>query len=186
LQFQKEGMETNGEALQIEAAKRDPARFGPLYERYFGDIFRFLARRTAREADAADLAQQTFLKAMLALPRYRDQGAPFRAWLYRIALNEVRMYWRSSKGKVYMDLGLAETLQLMQDAELPNGEEDLRALETALGRLREAPAALIEMRYFDGMSFAEIGQVLGISEDAAKMRTHRVLGALRSSLERKA
>ena len=126
------------------------------------------------------------LKALLALPRYRDHGAPFRAWLYRIALNEVRMYWRSNKGKVYMDLGAAETLRLLRDADLPDAEEELRALEGALGRLREAPAALIEMRYFDGMSFAEIGQVLGISEDAAKMRTHRVLGALRSSLGRKA
>lgn len=174
------------EQAEIEAAKQDPARFGPLYERHFGDIFRFLARRTVREADAADLAQQTFLKAMLALPRYRHQGAPFRAWLYRIALNEVRMYWRSNKGKVYMDLGLAETLRLVKDAQVPEGEEELRRLETALGRLREAPAALIEMRYFDGMSFAEIGQVLGISEDAAKMRTHRVLGALRSSLGSKA
>ena len=174
------------EQAEIEAAQRDPARFGPLYERYFADIFRFLARRTAREADAADLAQQTFLKAMLALPRYRHLGAPFRAWLYRIALNEVRMYWRSNKGKVHMDLGMAETLRLLRDADLPDAEDDLRALEGALGRLREAPAALIEMRYFDGLSFAEIGQVLGISEDAAKMRTHRVLAALRSSLERKA
>ena len=85
-----------------------------------------------------------------------------------------------------MDLGLAETLRLVKDAQVPEGEEELRRLETALGRLREAPAALIEMRYFDGMSFAEIGQVLGISEDAAKMRTHRVLGALRSSLGSKA
>ena len=114
-------METN-EKRCIEAAKRDPARFGPLYERYFGDIFRFLARRTAREADAADLAQQTFLKAMLALPRHRDQGAPFRAWLSPHRPQRGAHVLASSKGKVYMDLGLAETLQLMQDAELPNGE----------------------------------------------------------------
>ncbi|MBK6830620.1 MAG: RNA polymerase sigma factor [Flavobacteriales bacterium] len=85
------------EQAAIAAAKRDPRRFTPLYECYFGDIFRFLLRRAGDRDLTNDLAQETFLKAMLALPRYQERGLPFRAWLYRIALNELRMHWRKRK-----------------------------------------------------------------------------------------
>lgn len=173
-----------GEQEEIEAAQRDPARFAPLYDRYFRPIFLFVLRRCGDRDRAGDLTQQAFIKAMQALPRYESRGVPFKAWLYRIALNEVRMFHRSHKGRVNMDLGIAETRMLLEDAGQPEQEERMRLLEGALARLREESAAMIEMRYFDGMSFAEMGQVLGISEDAAKMRTHRVLGSLRDYLSK--
>jgi RNA polymerase sigma-70 factor (ECF subfamily) len=65
-------------------------------------------------------------------------------------------------------------------------EEDMSRLAASLGRLDERQARLIELRYMDGLSFAELGQVLGIGEDAAKMRTHRVLAQLRTDLSRRA
>jgi RNA polymerase sigma-70 factor (ECF subfamily) len=65
---------------------------------------------------------------------------------------------------------------------LPGGDDDMRRLANALGRLEPDKARLIELRYMDGLSFAELGSVLGIAEDAAKMRTHRVLATLRSYL----
>lgn len=170
------------EDQEIAAAQQDIRRFTPLYDRYFHPVFRFIRFRVNDNDQAGDLTQQAFIKAMMALPRYEIRGVPFKAWLYRIALNEVRMFHRKAKGKVFMDLGIAETRHLLQDAELPDKEEDMRKLEAALGALKGSSAALIEMRYFEGMSFLEIGNVLGIREDAAKMRTHRVLAALREYL----
>lgn len=170
------------EEQEIAAAQRDIRRFTPLYDRYFQPIFRFVRFRVGDNDQAGDLTQQAFIKAMMALPRYEARGVPFKAWLYRIALNEVRMFHRKAKGKVFMDLGVAETRQLLDDAELPDKEEDLRRLEAALGTLKESSAALVEMRYFEGLSYLEIGNVIGIGEDAAKMRTHRVLAALREYL----
>jgi RNA polymerase sigma-70 factor (ECF subfamily) len=163
------------------AARNDPARFAPLYERYFGDIFRFILRRAQDRDLTADLTQQTFLKAMLGLPKYEPRGLPFRAWLYRIALNELRMFWRKRR-EVRIDLAHAEARLLSEEIGIPDEDGSLQRLALALGRLNEERARLIELRYMDGMSFAELGQVLGIAEDAAKMRTHRALGELRSYL----
>jgi RNA polymerase sigma-70 factor (ECF subfamily) len=169
------------EQRMVQAAKADPQAFAPLYERYFNDLFRFLFRRSGDRELTADLVQQAFLKAILALPRYQPRGLPFRAWLYRIALNELRMHWRKRK-EVVMDLGLQELKPLAEDCGVLQQEEDMRLIIKGLSALKIDQAQLIELRYFDGLSFAEVGQVLGIGEDAAKMRTHRVLATLRTYL----
>lgn len=167
------------EELQlILAAKAEPARFAPLYERYFGDIYRFLLRRAQDPDLTADLTQQSFLKAMLGLARYEPRGLPFRAWLYRIALNEVRMHWRKKK-EVLIDLSYREVQGLSEEMGLEMDEHEMQRLAAAMSRLDVEKARLIELRYMDGLSFNELGQVLGIGEDAAKMRTHRTLAQLR-------
>lgn len=172
---------TSNEQAEIEAAKADPRRFTVLYDRYFPDIFRFLLRRAGDRDLTADLTQETFLKAMLALPRYQDRGLPFRAWLYRIAFNELRMHWRKRK-EVLIDLSYSQVRGLSEEMGLLSEDDDMKRLAAALGRLDEARSQLIQLRYMDGMSFLEIGQVLGLGEDAAKMRTHRVLAQLRTYL----
>lgn len=169
----------------VRAARTDPQRFTVVYECYFADLFRFVNRRVEHRDLAADLTQETFLKALLALPRYEDRGLPFRAWLYRIALNEVRMHWRKRK-EVVIDVSYMEMRGLSEEIGIAMDNDELHRLAGALGRLDEAKARLIEMRYMDGMSFAELGQVLGIGEDAAKMRTHRVLALLRTYLSPRA
>lgn len=173
------------ERAAIAAARTDPRRFTPLYELYFGDIFRFLLRRCPDRDRCNDLVQDTFLKAMLALPRYQDRGLPFRAWLLRIALNELRMHWRKKKETV-IDLSFQQVKGLSEEFELKLDEDDMQRLARALSRLDEARAQLIHLRFMDGLSYQEVGEVLGIGEDAAKMRTHRTLNALRSYLAPKA
>jgi RNA polymerase sigma-70 factor, ECF subfamily len=174
-------MDPQQEEAAIRAAQADAQRFGPLYDHYFVTIFRFIQRRAGQRELSADLTQQTFLKALLALPKYTFQGLPFRAWLYRIALNEVRMHWRKKK-EVVMDLGWAEVKPLAEECGVAQQEEEMQLIAKCLGRLKPEQAQLIELRYFDGLSFAELGQVLGLGEDAAKMRTHRVLAQLREYL----
>lgn len=174
-------MDPQREQEIIVAAQADPQRFGPLYDQYFAEVFRFIHRRTRASELTADLTQQVFLKALLALPRYEPRGLPLRAWLFRIALNELRMYWRKKK-EVVMDLSWAEVGALSAEVGLQEREEDMQRLASALSRLPAEKARLIELRYFDGASFAEVGQVLGIGEDAAKMRVHRILHILRQYL----
>ncbi|MFN5909809.1 MAG: RNA polymerase sigma factor, partial [Bacteroidota bacterium] len=80
----------------VSLAKQSQQYFGELYERYFERIFRFVFRRLGGMEDTAgDLTQQTFIKAMANLEKYEDRGLPFASWLYRIAQNEVTMYFRS-------------------------------------------------------------------------------------------
>lgn len=169
------------EHAAIAAARVDPRRFTPLYECYFGDIFRFLLRRCTDRDLCNDLVQETFLKAMLALPRYQHRGLPFRAWLYRIALNELRMHWRKRK-EVLIDLSYTQVAGLTEEMGLFLEDEDLRRLGAAMAKLDVDRSQLIHLRYMDGLSYAEIGQVIGVAEDAAKMRVHRILQTLRTYL----
>lgn len=169
------------EIEEIARAQRDARAFAPLYERYFTTIFRFIHRRAGSRELTADLTQQTFLKALLALGKYQARGLPFRAWLFRIALNELRMHWRKRK-EVVMELSFAEVKGLGTEVGLKEADEDMARLARALSTLPPEKARLIELRYMDGLSFAEVGQVLGLGEDAAKMRTHRVLALLREQI----
>lgn len=175
-------MHPEEELALIQAARQRPEAFGPLYESNFLSIYRFILRRAHDRELAADLTQQTFLKAMLALPRYEPRGHPFKAFLFRIALNELRMYWRKRR-EIVRDLSYAEVRSLSEEMDLSGGSEDMRRLAMALGQLEQAKAQLIELRFIDGLSFGEPGAVLGIGEDAAKMRTHRVLAMLRTYLK---
>ena len=178
-------MQDQEETVRIREAQADPERFAILYERHFNEVFRFIFRRAGHKEITADLTQQTFLKAMLGLPRYEPRGLPFRAWLFRIALNEVRMHWRKRK-EVVMGLSIAEVRGMWEEMGFLEDDGRQQHLARALGRLSEDKARLIELRFMDGLSFAEIGQVIGIGEDAAKMRTHRVLAVLRDYLSPRA
>ena len=75
------------EPALVDAARSDPAAFVELHARYEACVWRYLRARTATEEDAADLTQQTFLQALDGLPRYRERGLSFAAWLFRIARN---------------------------------------------------------------------------------------------------
>ncbi|MBK9148442.1 MAG: sigma-70 family RNA polymerase sigma factor [Flavobacteriales bacterium] len=170
---------------QVALAKSSTEAFGPLYERYFGDVFRFILRRAADRELTADLTQQAFVKAMLSIDRYESRGLPFRAWLYRIALNELRMHWRKRK-EVLIDMSTKQVKGMVAEMELLLDPSDMERVAQALSGLEEARAQLIHLRFMDGLSYQEVGEVLGIGEDAAKMRTHRTLNALRSYLAPKA
>src|SRR5947208_8067743 len=73
----------------VEAAQRDTARFGDVYERYFEIVYAFVARRVRNRTEAEDLTAEVFRKALQSLPRFKWTGAPFAAWLFRIASNMI-------------------------------------------------------------------------------------------------
>src|SRR5260370_11756081 len=75
--------------MLVEAAQKDPAKFGDLYEIHFGRVYAFIARRMRDRDKAEDLTSEVFHKALANLKSYTWTGAPFAAWLYRIAANAV-------------------------------------------------------------------------------------------------
>ncbi len=83
-------MDHSAEAAQVEAAKRDPAAFAPLFQAYYDKVLTYAYRCTMNITVAEELTSNTFFKAVRAMPKYR-RGIPFSAWLYRIATNEIRM-----------------------------------------------------------------------------------------------
>src|SRR5271166_2995625 len=84
----------------VQRARSDPAAFGQLYEAHYQPILNYLYRRTLSVTVAEELTSNTFFKALRELPGfYPRPGVRFRSWLFRIATNEARMYWRSHKGR---------------------------------------------------------------------------------------
>lgn len=153
-----------------------------LYEKYFEQIFRFVYKRLGGDEEcASDLTQQTFIKAMAHIEKYVDMGLPFSSWLYRIAQNEVSMYFRESKKvktvcvEQYAVAGLIEEV----DATCSTSIETQEKLVQLLNGLDQEHIDLIELRYFQGLSFKEISEIYTITEANAKMRVYRILEKLK-------
>lgn len=169
------------DAALVRAARQDGAAFGELYDRYVDRVYSYLRARTALEEDAADLTQQVFLKALDALPRYREGSVPFAAWLFRIAHNAAIDHHRRRRGTVTWDL-LPEALQPIAMDDLEAGalrREAITRLRELLCGLDPETRELLALRFAAGLTIAEIAAVIGKSEAAAKKRLARTLRALK-------
>src|SRR5712691_1311963 len=83
-----------GERWLVEAAQKDPSKFGDLYEIHFAPVYAFIARRLRDRDKAEDLTSEVFHKALANLKSYTWTGAPFGAWLFRIAANALSDQWK--------------------------------------------------------------------------------------------
>lgn len=180
--FRKKHIENLSESEIIEFAKKRPDYFGVLYDRYFEQIFRFVYKRIGgNEAIAGDLTQQCFIKAMANLTKYEDRGFPFSSWLYRIAQNEVLMFFREQKKHFTITIEERHVISLFEEA-TDGGTmslEDQEKLVTFLNEMEQEQLDLIELRFFQGLSFTEIADIYAITEANAKMRIYRILEKLK-------
>lgn len=172
------------EAALIQASQRDIAAFGPLYARYVDRIYTYLCTRTgsARSDDAADLTQQVFLHALDALPRYQPrEGVSVVAWLFRIACNAATDWQRRQRPTLSWEAVPEE--QHPQAPETADGmalrRDEIVEARRLLAGLDEGAREALLLRFTAQLSLAEVGAVLGISEDAARKRITRTLHALK-------
>ena len=169
------------EAEVIALAKTDVRHFGQLYETYFDTIFRFIYKRLGgNEAEAGDLCQQTFLNAMANIHCYEDRGLSFCSWLYRIAQNEVNMFFRKQQGNYTVDIEERTFSGMLVEAGIPNymSQETQELLIRLLNDMEQEHLDLIELRFFQELSFKEIADIYNITEANAKMRIYRILEKL--------
>ncbi len=172
----------NQEWLEIQAAQKNPARFGVLYNRYYEPIFRYIYRRCLEEDVTADICSQVFLKAMQKINKYQFKGVPFSAWLYRIASNEISQHYRNQKKTrtvAIEDSNIGDMFEEMEINELEPYKEKLLA---ALDNLTPKDLQLIEMRFFEQRPFKEIAEILEITESNAKVKTYRLLNRMKKVL----
>ena len=165
------------ERALIEAAQADPARFVDLYERHFHRVYGYVIRRTGNRTEAEDITSAVFERALANLSRFEWRGAPFVAWLYRIAANALADRRR----------------QIEHDSpdpppDVPDGREseeiERRAmLYQLVDRLPDTQRQVIEMRFVDQRSIREIATALDRSEGAVKQLQLRALENLRKSME---
>ena len=181
----KSDIEIKEELQLIEAAKENSARFGLLYDKYYKSIFVFIYRRTDDEELTADITSQVFLKALINIKKYEYKGVPFSAWLFRIAFNEINMYFRKNNAQRVVSLNQYAMVQIAQEAELEENAEGIKQMMIAVKQLDALELQLIELRFFEMRQFKEIGEILNITEANAKMKLYRILDKLKPILEKK-
>lgn len=184
-------LESNGEILDedqmlVSAARQDTEAVGRLFDKYYSEILGYIYHCTLDSTVAEDLTSNVFLAAFRHLGRYRWRQIPFRAWLFRIATNEVRMHWRRQR-RVKM-------VSLQPDADIhaagPSAADSLEAAEEyrllykALLELRLKYRTVIILRYFEDKAIAEICEITATKEGTVKSQLHRGLARLQDILVR--
>lgn len=171
---------THGEErLLVEAAQRDPVKFGDLYEIHFELIYGYIARRVRDRDTAEDLTAEVFHKALANLRGYEWRGAPFAAWLIRIAANAVADWSKHATREVSAGDDLPE---LSSQPEM-EGIEDRARLFRLVNQLPDDQRRVIFERFVDEMSIREIAGRLGRTEGAVKQLQFRALQNLRTLME---
>lgn len=174
------------EAELIASAKQDPTAFGRLYELNVRKIYSYIYYRTGNHHDAEDLTAKVFFKAMEHIGRYQDRGAPFSAWLYRIAHNTVANWHRGNRrGELVALDDIVGTLALGDDPQrLAELSESKDHLLQAISTLPADRQQLLILKFVERCSNQEIGQIMGRSEGAIKSLYHRTLLSLRKGMDR--
>jgi RNA polymerase sigma-70 factor (ECF subfamily) len=166
------------------AASGDAAAIGELYRRHAPAIFRYLFYRLGDRERAEDLASEVFVRALEALPRYRRQGRPFSAWLYRIASARVADYYRRHRRRPTVPLAADLPARGGDPGEVAESRLTAELLQQVIARLSPLQQQVIVLRFLEGLSHAEVAQVIGRSEGAVRVLQFRALEALRRLLER--
>jgi len=167
------------ERLLVEAAQKDPARFAELYEINFGRVYAFIARRVPNRDEAEDLTSEVFHKALANLPRFKWRGAPFAAWLFRIAANMIAD--RSKRTTKERDISEADEPTDLTQISLE--EIEFRAqIFRLVDALPVDQRRVIAMRFAEEKSVRAIADEMGRTEGAVKQLQFRGLQHLRAQL----
>lgn len=163
----------------IRQAQKDPSSFGPLYKMYHEQIFRYIYQRMDDEDLAFDVTSQVFMKAMKNLHRYEYRGVPFASWLYRIAKSELYQAFRDKKAERTVNVESVHIFDMAEEMDEDTNESNKKKIYQCLSKLKENDMQLIEMRFFEKRSFKEIGDILELTENNAKVKTFRALEKLK-------
>ena len=153
------------EATIIAAAQQNPAKFQALYEKYFDQIFLFVNKKVKQHDISGDITSQVFLKALLKINSFQFRNVPFSAWLYRIASNEVNLYYRNNKKLREVNMDEAWVHQLAQELDNDPGdiEEQEQRLLQAMTKLKEKDLLILRLRFYESCSFKEVAQKTGMT-----------------------
>ena len=173
------------ERSMVEAAQRDASRFAEIYQRYFELVYAYVVRRVRDRAATEDLTSEVFRKALANLKRFKWTGAPFGAWLLRIAANLIADRARRAGREVTADEPSLNAAAIDGLVDSQSQQSYLEAAERGarLFRLVEAlpddQRRVVAMRFAEEKSISEIAAELNRSEGAIKQLQFRALQNLR-------
>jgi RNA polymerase sigma-70 factor, ECF subfamily len=165
------------ERLLVEAARKDPSRFGDLYERHFEYVYAFVAGRVGGRQEAEDVTSDVFRRALAYMPRYEWRGVPFGVWLRKIASNAIADRWKSAAREhdaaAFLEVAAAN----------PESPSDrIAEVYRLVDQLPEDQRRVVRMRFAEEMSVRQIARAIGRTEGAVKQLQFRALQSLRVRL----
>ena len=170
------------ESVLIRRAQQgDADAAAELYYRHVPAIYRYFLFRVNEQAVAEDLTGEVFLKMTEGLPRFSDRGAPFAAWLFRIAHDRLIDYRRASRRQ---NEELSEAIiDDSIDPETRAGLQlDSRQLARGIASLTDEQRFVIQLRFVEGCSLEETAQMMNKTVGAIKALQHRALQNLAHKL----
>lgn len=173
------------ERILIGQLSQNPEHFRRLYRHYFPRIFAYVAYRVHTKQEAEDVTATIFMKVVRAIRgfEYRGDGS-FATWLFRIAHNEVRQFYRSHRESISLDdLPDIASAGLLPDEAFARKEQFAR-LRDALDRLSPRRQEIITLRFFGGLRNQEIAAVLALDERTVASHLCRGLEDLKRSYTR--
>ena len=162
-------------ALITQAQRGDRGAVGALYQAYSQRIFRYIVFRVPTTADAEDLTAEVFVGMVKGLPNYQVTGAPFEAWLYRIAASKVVDFYRQTSRRSQTELSdnLRDSTPLPEEQILQDQAFD--HLRAAMRQLPDDYQSILLLRFVERKSHEEVAALLGSTASAVKSAQHRAL-----------
>jgi len=170
----------------VAQARTDRAAFGQLYDLYVRRVYAFCALGGRSREEAEDLTAQTFERALRAIDRYEERGAPFSAWLLRIAAHVVAD--RARRAEPLDAAPLDDDDGATADA-VPDWAEEWERATWLRGHLVTLPAdqqRVVQLRYYEDRSFGDVAVRMDRSENAVKQLLRRALAAVRMRVHEEA
>ncbi|HDN79529.1 MAG: RNA polymerase subunit sigma-70 [Chloroflexi bacterium] len=171
------------ELLLKRASRNDPAALAQIYDTYAAKIYNYIYHRTGDHNVAEDLTADVFLRMLEAIRKGHPPRVSISAWLYRIAHNLVVDYFRQRPGETTIPLDerlVAADVNVAVEKRLARQQ-----LLAAISRLTPDQQQVIVLKFMEGLSNAEVAQILGKTEGAVKALQHRALNSLRQILRGK-
>lgn len=157
----------------------DNDAFRQLYDRFAGPLEGAVRRRISSDEAARDIVQEAFVRFHRARFDFRE-GALVRPWLYTIAFNLSRDWGRKHGRRVVVEWNERDHPTESEDQVVR--QEDIERVRVALGELDEKHREVIDLHWFEGLSFPEISEITGDGVSALKVRAHRTYKKLRALL----
>jgi RNA polymerase sigma-70 factor (ECF subfamily) len=176
---------TDNQLIQM-AVRGDANAFGDLYERYLRAIYRYVYCWVGDAREAEDLTERVFLKVWESLPGFRVGAVSFRSWLYRAARNLLidRHRTRKNESSLPEEGVLRESLEVLSPEDRLILRERQERMHAALSALRPEYREVLILRFKNGLSHAEVGEILEKTEGAVRVLQHRALRALMTIMQR--
>jgi RNA polymerase sigma-70 factor (ECF subfamily) len=169
----------------IELAKKgQKSAFTQLVKMYYGTVMYYLMGMNIRHADAEDIAQEAFINAFRKIEQVNTSGS-FVGWLLRIARNQFIDKLRREK-KLDISATSFETIEPADDMPPEDHAGSAAGVESIFAELKPRERVILELRVFQNMPFAELAEIMGMSEGNVRLVFHRLISKLRARFEEKA